>query len=294
MSISVGVICFKLDNEIYNTFINNLKNVSYYNLDNIIMNNIHKYEYYNKYIKFLLVKRRHSLNYIDFIRGNYNINFEIDIDIDHNHDHDQNQDPDQLYKMFSLMSCNEIELIKTSDFNKLWEDLWLKNAYKKKYLDEMYKSKKKFNYLKNNGFLNNISSNYVSTEWEIPKGRKNTNETNLDCAIREFKEETLLDKSNYDLINIIDPIHDTFIGTNGKKYTHIFYHSLFNNKQPSSTLINVNFNSNNEIEYASWLSWSELYDYIRPYNKNKINILTTIFLFIINVLCDIQNEPISF
>jgi hypothetical protein len=43
MSISVGIICFKLDSEIYNTFINNLQNISYYNLDNIIMNNIDKY-----------------------------------------------------------------------------------------------------------------------------------------------------------------------------------------------------------------------------------------------------------
>ncbi len=276
MSISVGIICFKLDSEIYNTFINNLKNVSYYDLNNILTNNIHKYEYYNKYIKFLLVKRKHSLNYIDFLRGNYNIN------IDNSH----------LSKMFSLMSSEEINLIKTSEFNKLWEDLWLKNAYKKKYLDEMHKSKKKFNYLKKNGIFNNITSNYESTEWEIPKGRKNTDETNLECAIREFKEETLLDKSNYDLINIIDPIHDTFIGTNGKEYTHIFYHALFNNIESSYSKI---INYNNEIDIINWLSWSELYDYIRPYNKNKINILTTIFLFIINV-CELfkKTTPINY
>ncbi len=261
MSVSVGIICFKLDNEIYNTFINNLKHISYYNLNNIIMNNIHKYEYYNKYIKFLLVKRRYSLNYIDFIRGNYNIN-----NLNH------------IYNMCSLMSIDETNLIKNNNFNKLWEDLWLKNAYKKRYLDEMYKSEKKFNYLKKKGLLDKISSIYNSTEWEIPKGKKNTNETHLDCAIREFKEETLLDKSNYDLIDILDPIHDNFIGTNGKEYTHIFYHSLFNNSSNDS----LNLSFNNEIEYASWCSWSELYDYIRPYNKNKINILTIIFLFIIN------------
>ncbi len=266
MSISVGIICFKLDAEIYNTFINNLENISYYDLSHLVINNIHKYEYYDKYIKFLLVKRRHSLNYIDFIRGNYNIN--------------------NVYKMCSLMSKNEINLIKTTEFNKLWEDLWLKNAYKKKYLDEMHKSKKKFNYLKNNGFFDNFHTEYNTTEWEIPKGRKNTNETNLNCAIREFKEETSLEQNDYNLINIIDPIHDTFIGTNDKEYTHIFYHGLFNND-----INKITFTNNYEIETINWCSWSELYDYIRPYNKNKINILTTIFLFIINVLCDIQNKP---
>ena len=71
------------------------------------------------------------------------------------------------------MSTHEIELIKTKEFNILWSDLWLKNAYKKKYLEEMKLSKIKFNHLKQLGILDNIKTEYNSTEWEIPKGRKN-------------------------------------------------------------------------------------------------------------------------
>jgi 8-oxo-dGTP pyrophosphatase MutT (NUDIX family) len=271
--ISVGIVCFKLDPSIYNTFLNNIQNISYYNLNDHILKNIDKYEQYNKNIKFLLIKRKYSFNYIDFIRGNYNIN-----DIDNTN----------LDKIFSLMSKSEIELIKNNDFTKLWNDLWLKNAYKKKYLDEMIESNKKFNYLKNSGFFNNIYSNYDTTEWEIPKGRKNLNETNLNCAIREFKEETTLENKDYTLINIIDPTHDTFIGTNGKEYKHIFYHSLVN-----ENINDINY-SNHEIDSVNWCSWSELYDYIRPYNKNKINILTIIFLFIINI-CELfkKTMPIN-
>jgi 8-oxo-dGTP pyrophosphatase MutT (NUDIX family) len=263
---SVGIICIKLDKSIYNKFINNLKSVSYYNLNNIVMNNIHKFNKYNELISFMLVNRRHSLNYIDFIRGKYNIN-----------------DINGINTMCSYMSSDEIKLIKSEDFNNLWKKLWLKNAYKKKYLEEMNLSKIKFSHLKTLGILNNIKTEYSSTEWEIPKGRKNSNETNLQCAIREFNEETSLNLDDYNIISCLDPIHDLFIGTNNKEYKHIFYTSIFNNTTQSVVNnINIDF-KNNEIEEIRWCKWSELNDIIRPYNSNKINILTNIFLFILNI-----------
>ena len=40
---SVGFICFKLDDSIYNLFMKNIQNISYYDISNIVMNNIHKF-----------------------------------------------------------------------------------------------------------------------------------------------------------------------------------------------------------------------------------------------------------
>jgi 8-oxo-dGTP pyrophosphatase MutT (NUDIX family) len=259
---SVGIICFKLNKKLQNIFIQNIKKTSYYDLNNIIVDNIHKFNEYNDSIEFLLVKRRNSLNYIDFIRGKYHI-----------------QDNKQINNMFTLMSTDEINMIKTNDFNTLWCNLWLKNAYKKKYLEEMNLAKIKFYHLKKTGKLDNINSEYLTTEWEIPKGKKHSNETNLQCAIRELKEETSLSINNYDIISCLDPIHDIFTGTNNKEYKHIFYTALCNNDN-----ININIEyKNNEIEEIRWCKWSELNEYIRPYNNNKINILTNIFLFILNI-----------
>jgi 8-oxo-dGTP pyrophosphatase MutT (NUDIX family) len=262
---SVGIICIKLDNSLNLIFKKKLESISYYDLNTIIIDNIHKFNEYNNSIKFLLVNRRHSLNYIDFIRGNYNVN-----------------DIDKINNMCSLMSCDEINLIKNNNFATLWYNLWLKNAYKKKYLEEMNLSKNKFNYLKESGILDNINSEYNSTEWEIPKGRKNPNETNLQCAMREFEEETSLSNIDYNIISCLDPIHDIFMGTNNKEYKHIFYTALYDN---NNDIINY---KNNEIEEVRWCKWSDLNDLIRPYNKNKINILTNIFLFILNV-CEYTN-----
>jgi 8-oxo-dGTP pyrophosphatase MutT (NUDIX family) len=131
-----------------------------------------------------------------------------------------------------------------------------------------------------NKYLDNIDYIYSTTEWEIPKGRKNINEKNINCAIREFKEETSLDSSQYKIINAIDPIHDVFTGTNMKEYRHIFYTSVYND----TNMINYNMiNYNNEIDMVSWCGWNELNNLFRPYNINKINILTRIFLFIVNI-----------
>jgi 8-oxo-dGTP pyrophosphatase MutT (NUDIX family) len=119
-------------------------------------------------------------------------------------------------------------------------------------------------------------SPYDTPEWEIPKGRKDYNETNINCAIREFKEETSFEENDYNILDCINPIHDIFIGTNNKVYKHVFYIGL------SNTDIKP-YVCNNEIDEIRWCNWEEAINLIRPYNENKINILTNIFLFIVNI-----------
>lgn len=264
--ISCGIFCFKLDNNLLPIFNKNINHIHYHDLDNnnIHISNILKFQKYNKLIQFLLVKRKHSLNYIDFIRGKYN-----------------QCDTNKLVNMFNYMSKHELEMIiNTNDFNKLWDDLWGSNAHLQMYNNEMKSSMNKFNSLKKNKIIKNISSEcnpYDTPEWEIPKGRKDSNETNIECAVREFKEETLLDKSDYNILTSVNPIHDTFVGTNNKEYTHVFYIGMAN--QNKTKLLP----SNNEIEEIRWCNWDEMVKLIRPYNNNKINILTNLFIFIINI-----------
>ena len=71
-----------------------------------------------------------------------------------------------------------------------------------------------------------------------------------------------------------------------KEYRHIFYTSVYNDTND----IYINHN-NNEIDMVSWCGWNELNNLFRPYNINKINILTRIFLFIINI-CESYNYNI--
>lgn len=259
--ISAGIICFKTDNIkiSYNDKFININNFNYQNLSNI-----DKIKFYKDKIKFLLVQRKHSLNYINFMRGKYDIN-----------------DLTRLSEIFSYMSKEEINNIYNNNFEYLWTELWEHTARKKIYLKEYNNSMIKFNKIKNDGHLEilyNKSSEYNSAEWEFPKGRKNINESNFECALREFNEETGINKDDIVFLNCSDSIHDNFIGTNNLSYKHIFYIGM--TKQNSEY---EEIKSKNEIKQIKWCTWDECLKLFRPYHTSRVNILNKVFLYIINL-----------
>ena len=108
---SLGVICVKFNNVPINenTFKKFLSSryleIDNYNFSHI--DNINKLDYFKKNIKFLMIQRKHSLSYIEFIRGKYSLD---------------NQE--KIIKLFKHMSPTEIENISTSTFDSLWNLLW--------------------------------------------------------------------------------------------------------------------------------------------------------------------------
>ena len=131
-------------------------------------------------LQFLMIRRKDSYGYIDFIRGKYT-----------------NQNVLQLQKMIDQMSDDEKQRIKTHEFGILWKMMWGENNYIQ-YRSEESASSKKFEYLKNGIMINgemcsltqlidNSSTSWSETEWEFPKGRRNFQEKDLECAIREFE-----------------------------------------------------------------------------------------------------------
>ena len=273
--VSIGMIIIKLDDIIrdkilkINNNINFIEEINNYNYKRI--NNIKKIDYYRDKINILIIEKKHSLNYIEFIRGIYNVN-----------------DMTKLTKMFKLMSNNEINMIKEKDFSKLWNNLWNKTAKKKIYHKEYMQSIDKFNKLIKTNKLDElllIKSKFETPEWEFPKGRKNINEKNLDCAIREIKEETTLDKSSYTIINLVNCFQDIFIGTNDILYKHIYYLSILNNNIEIS-----NNKENKEVNDIKFVTIDNISNYIRYYNKSKIDLINKIFLLIINLCEDYNNN----
>lgn len=276
--ISIGMVIVYLDNIIKDKILNNIKNFDFINDINEFnykrINNIKKINFYKDKIKFLLIEKKYSLNYIEFIRGKYDKN-----------------DVNKLTKMFKLMSKNEINIIKKSkNLPNLWSSLWNKTAKKKIYQKEFNESNEKFNYLVNNNILNQlltIISSFNSPEWELPKGRKNINEKNLECAIREVKEETNIDNSSYNILNITNNFQDIFFGTNDILYKHIYYLSILNNEVK---LDNIDFKNNKEVNSIKFVTIDQLSNYIRYYNNSKLELLNKIFLFLINLSENEYNE----
>ena len=254
--ISNGIISFNITNYTidfikFEKFLNN--NLEYYikNKKEIINTNI------NESIKFLLVQRNHSLGFGELIRGHY-----------------EHKKIESINYIIKQMNINEIESIKNKNFNDLWNYYWGGNGIKnQKHLEEFKIAEKKFNYLKITYKMDDlVNSEYTFNEWGFPKGRRELYEENLACALREFKEETNIQNINY--VYIYKSIQENLIGTNNIKYIHNYFISNIDD--------NIENNSNNEIEEIKLLSLSECLQLLRPYHKDKINIVKILY----NILND--------
>ena len=126
--------------------------------------------------------------------------------------------------------------------------------------------------------VESCSNNYPTPEWEFPKGRRNNREANLQCAIREFEEETDLDSSEYTIIENALPLTEEYVGTNGVRYKHIYYYALYvGNKQ--LTINRDKYEQYSEIGDISWLSIDDAFSKIRKEQPTKLDILNKLKSF---------------
>jgi ADP-ribose pyrophosphatase YjhB (NUDIX family) len=225
----------------------------------------------NESIQFLMVQRKNSLGYLEFIRGRYNLENLL-----------------SLTHLLEQMTPEELDNIINKDFDLLWNDLWDSNNIRNKnHHKEYLNSKQKFNQLKlvHNNILLNTLPLYNFNEWGFPKGRRELYESDLVCAIREFEEETTLGENDYIILEKCKSIRENLIGTNGISYAHNYFLSILNDN-----LSKID-KSNREISQSKVLNLNECLEKIRPYHKNKLMIIKYLYTIINNFL--IENQYIN-
>lgn len=236
------------------------------NQSNHNKDDIQKYiDYTINNIEFCLIKRRHTYNYIQFIRGSYDIT-EID----------------NIILMFKRMTLEEYNKIKIRTFKNLWDELWYDKSYKSDYIYEYNLSKFKFDFIKKYmmKLIDNIKIIYNEPEWGFPKGRRNDYESNIDCAIREFEEETGINKSNLIILDRLFPLIEESLASNNKKYKMIYYFAILNDNKIEPNLDENNINQTYEIGEIRFQSYLECLKNIREYNIEKKEILEIMLYFI--------------
>ena len=218
-------------------------------------------------LKFLMIRRKDSFGYIDFIRGKYSpYNVE------------------QLQNTIDEMSNPEKEKIKSETFEVLWKQMW-GNTTSNQFRGEETISSKKFemvsqgiNILGKNYKLHDLvdssSTNWNETEWEFPKGRRNNQERDIDCALREFEEETGYLRSNIQIIENILPFEEIYIGSNYRSYKHKYFLAYMHTPIDVNTMQNF---QKSEVSKLEWKSYQDCISSIRPYNLEKKKILTNIY-----------------
>ncbi len=233
--------------------------------------------------RYLMVQRKDSLCYVEFIRGKYEV-----------------QNREYIMKLFNNMTQPERERILSNEFNTLWDQMWCRTHGEKlectrNFTREFKDSQEKFMILKNGIYIKVLGSDKITfldlntiidstmplfddTEWGFPKGRRNVAENDLSCALREFAEETGIAPRNIKVCHDIKPVEEVFSGCNKIRYKHVYYVA----KQLSVSydgggprqLKNHLYNPDNkiqskEIKDVRWFTYQEAQDLIRDQNIER-------------------------
>jgi 8-oxo-dGTP pyrophosphatase MutT (NUDIX family) len=198
-------------------------------------------------VEYLLIQRKDTLGYVDFLRGKYN---------EYNDYH--------LKNIIKEMTDYEIDQIINYSYEQLWSKLW--NGKNIPY-DVRHKEKMLF-VLKNKPYLFK-KSGWTLPEWGFPKGRRNYKEKDVECALREFSEETGYLKQHVVLMNNLMPFEEVFTGSNLKSYKHKYYIGFM---PYDNTLYKAKFQKS-EIGNMKWCSYEQCVSLIRDYNIEKLYVI---------------------
>lgn len=211
-------------------------------------------------IQFLLIQRKDSIGYVELIRGKY-----------------KPDDVEYISAQIDGMTGDERQRIITLPFDRLWNDMWGANPNSKQYTNEHESARKKIAHLRESGVLEKLineskASVYTTPEWGFPKGRRNPREDNISCAMREFNEETGLRPYQYAIVENMEPLRETFFGSNHVHYTHIYYMA---NCSPTLEVSMKKFDSHmaREVGDIRWVGLEEALKLIRPDNVEKREVL---------------------
>ena len=229
-----------------------------------------------KKISFLLIQRKHSISYIDFVRGKYtfeNIGF--------------------LNTLFKTMTEEEKKKLTTWSFEKIWDELWINDN--RLYRHEYKNSKKKYEIIMT-GFIQDnrlISVNKLikenpsngTLEWGFPKGRRDKNESDIRCAHREFQEETNYERGDYIHSEDLPRFTEEFIGTNGIAYRYVYYVCRsITNKKPF--VDPTNRSQISEIGNIGWYTYEDAVNLIGKRNRRRVGVLRKIYEILKNKYID--------
>jgi 8-oxo-dGTP pyrophosphatase MutT (NUDIX family) len=178
------------------------------------------------------------------------------------------------------MAANEREMLVTKEFEELWNIIWYQPSLPRQ-TAEYHEAKRKFDMLRTGvSYSNRIvtlqdllvlaPSPYTEPEWGFPKGRRRLREEDIDCAVREFCEETAFDTNDIKVQTGLPPFEEIFFGTNNILYRHVYYVASLQGNQSRNTSVDPhNINQAREVRAVSWFKFEEILSHIRAHNKER-------------------------
>jgi len=271
----------------------------------IVFRYIYKPETNTKERQYLMIRRRDTISYVDFLRGKYSL-----------------FNRKYIKRLINDMSESEQNQIMTHPFDYLWYELWKNNEPNPKdefgklfaggnegesglhntnsintlneniHGNEKFNVRDKFNILQKGLVVNgnthftieNIvkeikmeqetlkTDSWKEPEWGFCKGRRNYKENDYDCAVREMQEETGYSKNDMTILKNVNTFEEVFIGSNLKSYRHKYYlmYMTYENSLKTGDF------EKTEVSCIRWVSFNECLSLIRSYNVEKKRMITNI------------------
>jgi len=238
----------------------------------------------NNNVEILLIKKRYSYHFLSFVMGHY-----------------KKSDTKYIKHLFNNMSFSEKIDVLSMQFNQMWYRIWLNNPEKFYNITDVYKidnfalhpiknkytnseihklffqKKSRFenNFLKDNGNKLReilVSSSDADILWEMPKGGKHTDlnaipETNIDCAMREFYEETSINSTQYKILYNVPPLIDSFID-NETIYKTVYYMAVLR-PEYEKLVPKIDYRNFEQITEIKQIRWASLAD-IKFFNLTPV------------------------
>ena len=190
----------------------------------------------------LLVMRRTSYAFLDFVRGSYS--------------------KSNVMELFKNMTFHERALVSTMNFHQLWYWAHFSNppvmGFKAGY-DRYNTQYAKFRAMwsgcpdRLRSMLSECRTN--KNLWEIPKGRANPREEPMVTAMRETLEETGITSRSYRTLDI-DPYTVKF-SDRGKDYQYVFYIAA---PTASFRMPSVDYRNKSQIREVVGMRWVSMDD----------------------------------
>ena len=199
----------------------------------------------------LMVRRKDSMSYMEFVRGKYDTH-----------------DTEYIKKLLSNVTVQEQKYILEEPFEALWKRLWGNSRDIDSF--EYNIARDKFNSLDLKSLI--IPSQFSEPEWGFPKGRRSRGETDLECAVREFWEETNIPESAYNVLETT--FTENFVATNNIHYKHKYFVAVLKD----SKMINLNQKltpaQRREVSSVEWKSLAECKRITRPHYVDRKRLIT--------------------
>ncbi len=220
-----------------------------------------------------MIQRKDSLSFMEFIRGKYDP-----------------KDVVYISKLLGHMTVIERQMLLSKTFEDLWNHIWFQKTIQR-HTSDFDDARNKFcSLLKGievidasgvttmyslSSLITDTRTPFTEPEWGFPKGRRRLREVDVDCAVREFCEETGFVPSDVRICCDIKPFEEVFYGTNAVLYRHVYFIAeLVANREREIIIDPANLNQAREVQQVSWFSFDGVLAHIRNHNMERKELFT--------------------